>query len=229
MTTHKADPLPLPKPQGALAAMFVGMLYLNEEATLQLSCYKPQLIDTAKLDMLSPPWMRLSQPKASASLREAKPAAKLAEMVASFARYYAQQAVDEVGIGAVAKVVVKRLPCPEHGGQVGLSCSLRLEGDMMAPSDLASAWGKIFMGKMRSALARRKESMAEWSDAPVGLARSAQLWSMELSMSESEKELMSLWPQALLAVEELREIHKAAPQKRERKPQSNPPPKKQRL
>lgn len=223
MKTQALDPLP--KPKGAIAALFVGMLYPNGPQALRLATYPPKLIDTAKLDLLSPAWLRVGQPKASASGRDALVSARLADLVSSFARHHAQEAIDELGIADVGRIVVKRLPSSGLHGQIGLCCALRLEGARLLfddeglpePKAIASVWAKIFLDKMRSALARRGGSSAEWSSVPEGTAGAALRWAMELGASEQDEKRLAAWGAALLGFEESREIQRSVGVKRARR------------
>lgn len=219
--------LPIPAPKGALAALFVGMLCAQDTGSHQLITYRPRMIDTAKLDGLSPPWMRVGQEKSEPSERSRQAADKLASEVLSFASHYAMEALRELRMdSAMASLSCARVePERELQGQIGVACGLRIglgakerfaKVGLPSPSEAAAMWGKCFHMKMSAALRSKRDASAEWSSAPTGAVRSAMIALFEIGMSDEDADKLHEWSPALLAEEERRALARQKPAKARR-------------
>jgi len=207
------------KPKGPICALFVGMLYPeNEGDGLLMSSYKPELFDLGRIDDLSPPWLRQQKNKPSADSELDTWRGAHAKTMKAYLSHHANLAMQELGADCQSKVVCERLRSKACPSSIGFAVTLQIEskesiGGFESPEEAAKAWGQALLLSISKSLRGKPASKMLWESCPDGCAKSVLKVSLGYP-SPDDHACGGQWAAALLAQEEsielaqLKAVHK---------------------
>lgn len=219
------------KGAGAQALLLFGAASPSDvPGRVTLVPYKPVVVDLARLDAVSPPWLRVRESKAVRGGQSLSSGYR--RLFADFVAHLAFRATREAKLENLGTVIIEPLASSEPRERVGIVVCFRpdapAEDFQKEGIDIKTAgasWCLAFRSEFTGALAGQRKTQAwrVWVEAAEGLTSAALRKAMDLQEREEDANLLAHWGPALEAERERAELASIKPKRAAKVPEPSAP------